>query len=457
MSNLVDIVHIDLLHKELQHLERTKRDCLLKVEEIDPLWHSKRAQLAHLVNEASPISSLPNEILAMIFEARYSSSAYELPFEILVTHITRRFRNIAISNPQLWNRIRITLNGNPAEKEVLSIYLSRSAALPLDLRVNMLDAIALRSRLYIASMCQILTVHASRWIRLSVVCHSRGVLCNVLEHLCPISVPLLKHLHIALMCEFDTGGVPADRSKAFSLGAPALRHVRVSTINLCSLISLQIHAHPTRFCEDVSGMLVAISAPLLQQLVMENVSDMKLAGFIASCRQPKYPSLRSVTIGLAKDNDLNLELLALSRAFPTTTHLSIDYQRVDFLDFLYPTVPGNNTTGHNIDQFWPSLHTLDLSSRDEQNETVPMLGRMVLGRIAAGYPIQRIRLSQFIMRLEALQGEIQWLRGRLQVEQGRIPYKTWDDNDSWTIDEDINVVCAHELIPLLNSHVLLSA
>src|SRR5882672_1060959 len=104
MSNLVDIVHIDLLHKELQHLERTKQDCLLKVEEIDPLWHSKRAQLAHLVNEASPISSLPNEILAMIFEAGYSSSAYELPFEILVTHITRRFRNIAIPNPQLWNR-----------------------------------------------------------------------------------------------------------------------------------------------------------------------------------------------------------------------------------------------------------------------------------------------------------------------------------------------------------------
>jgi hypothetical protein len=62
-------------------------------------------------DNVSPIVPLPNEVLSAIFEAGCllpPSQPPEPPFEILVSQVTRRWRNVAITTPNLWIQITIS-------------------------------------------------------------------------------------------------------------------------------------------------------------------------------------------------------------------------------------------------------------------------------------------------------------------------------------------------------------
>src|ERR1700691_1056768 len=165
MTKSADIARINSLHRELQELEHTRQDLQSEITNIDTLWQQKHSQWVFLVNQLSPLSTFPNEILAMIFEAGCSlpsSLDRKRPLEMIVSHVTRQFRNVAISNPRLWKRIRVTLRGRPSEKDLLSMYLTRSKMLPLDLRIDMMDRTHKVLLQYIESMCRILALHVDR-------------------------------------------------------------------------------------------------------------------------------------------------------------------------------------------------------------------------------------------------------------------------------------------------------
>src|ERR1700734_3638056 len=100
-----------------------------------------KLQRNRTANRAAPISKLPNEILAAIFEAGYSApfpgpepnDISNIPFEILVSHVTYAWRETAISLARMWTKIHIRV-GNPFEQLEgrSTTYLSRSKTMPFD-------------------------------------------------------------------------------------------------------------------------------------------------------------------------------------------------------------------------------------------------------------------------------------------------------------------------------------
>ena len=97
------------------------------------------------------IKNLPPELLSRIFEVgsaendsegdgeknadAIGSSAPWLSFQIVVSHVCRHWRNVAISAPSLWTRIDVTLEARPLYESV-STRLERSKGLPIDIHVN---------------------------------------------------------------------------------------------------------------------------------------------------------------------------------------------------------------------------------------------------------------------------------------------------------------------------------
>ncbi|TDL30105.1 hypothetical protein BD410DRAFT_893266 [Rickenella mellea] len=64
---------------------------------------------------------LPDEILAMIFEAGYTSDLEGNQFAVSISHVNKRFRNISLELPRLWSTI-----SNYQGISELDEYLARS-------------------------------------------------------------------------------------------------------------------------------------------------------------------------------------------------------------------------------------------------------------------------------------------------------------------------------------------
>ena len=125
-------------------LERIRNELLRQLANVDESLILARAK--H--NENAPISSLPDEILAMIFEegriypfsGRNSGAIADdigvyivsPAFELVVSQVSRRWRNAAINCPSLWTNIIIT-SWHPSQ--CLLMYLERSKSSPIDLRL----------------------------------------------------------------------------------------------------------------------------------------------------------------------------------------------------------------------------------------------------------------------------------------------------------------------------------
>lgn len=487
------------LQREMKELEAQKEYHLSKFEEIDYVWRQKKQHFFCLSNQSSLVSSLPNETLAMIFEAGCSlpssgdsESDSERPFEILVTQITQHWRNVAISSPSLWTKIRITLWGILSIKcDGLSAYLLRSAMLPLDLQIRIRNIPDVTP--HITRACQILSPHLGRFRRLFVACHNRDHVFHFFRCLPPVPVTILEHLEVAssetsadaLAAEIFPQGLPSLRCARFRgvgirnclahlstvtylhihelhhdmridyhelrsalQGFSALTHLVLSggdvfrpsssmetDINLDSLLFLHIGTHPDYFSHDVSCVLMKISAPSLQSLVLDSVFSWELEGFFEFLgpKSTKFPSLTSLTIGYGDDTSNPLDWKGLSNAFPTITQLALFYgDTSSFLSFLQKNddpSPG-----------WPRLQRLILSNRHQEAE-MPLICDMVSARIASGCPIRSICLSEFSMRQDVVKDQLEWLRERVTVDQGEISHGFWCDIvGSWSTDETLLVV-----------------
>ncbi|EKM56483.1 uncharacterized protein PHACADRAFT_207710 [Phanerochaete carnosa HHB-10118-sp] len=115
--------------KELKEQRSLLEGCIADVlGELDELRHVLRE------NEikgayCAPVYTLPNEILGLIFQEAYEHKIDEdCPDTciLIATHVSRRWRQVAISLPRLWRCIHITLS-----KSLLELYLARSGTLLL--------------------------------------------------------------------------------------------------------------------------------------------------------------------------------------------------------------------------------------------------------------------------------------------------------------------------------------
>ena len=125
------------------------------------------------------IKNLPPELLSRIFEVGSAENDSEgggaeetdairssagpapwLSFQIVVSHVCRHWRNVAISAPFLWTRIDVTLEERPPYESV-STRLERSKGLPIDIYVNC--DVKLPSDADLGFLFPLLILHVHRW------------------------------------------------------------------------------------------------------------------------------------------------------------------------------------------------------------------------------------------------------------------------------------------------------
>jgi hypothetical protein len=141
-----------LLGREVE-IKNAKAQLLSQLDELNDSLAHIRVCIAEIrdVNRDAITSSLPNETLAAIFEAGLAltkqpyvvswnprSPQRSKPFEILVSSVSRRWRNVALQTPQLWTDLRINVSKFTAG-DMLDLYLSRSKSCLLDIAFTQLS------------------------------------------------------------------------------------------------------------------------------------------------------------------------------------------------------------------------------------------------------------------------------------------------------------------------------
>jgi hypothetical protein len=201
-----------------------------------------------------------------------------------------------------------------------------------------------------------------------------------------------------------------------------------SRIRLETLKSLRF----VRSSHLTSSLLLAISAPLLETLVLEEVDNDDLEVLFSSPQRSlvKFPALRTLSFsGIWLDDN---SFVHLSRLFPTITHLKVEGAYADDFQSLarligapmwpYRTGPLDPSDGGRVtaDVIWPELHTivvwgLEMDSNTQGDAIGSVLCDMLAARRALGRPIERLVLDGEVIGM--VEGTDR-LRGYLTV-QGR--------------------------------------
>ncbi|KAK0466620.1 hypothetical protein IW261DRAFT_1407309, partial [Armillaria novae-zelandiae] len=167
---------IDLLHTnapptpiETQSLQATLSETPNRIAELDSLIDSTTSLLRYLTNDRnqalenqanakmilSPCRRLPSELLADIFircslRDRYSSPLDPHGLHWTLSHVCRKWREVAIGTPQIWSRICLffvndrLLNGSRIHEAafMLGVVLDRARPHDLDVFIQFEDDIS---------------------------------------------------------------------------------------------------------------------------------------------------------------------------------------------------------------------------------------------------------------------------------------------------------------------------
>lgn len=148
------------------------------------------------------IHSLPNELLAHTFAigslAQCLSDTSNWPtFPIVISHVSRKWREVAISSPPVWCNLFFT----DSESTVgcyEDLFLPRSGTHPLNITVDVSDGESSRRIL------PIILPHILRWWKLSITVRDVVGVCRFLHSLEGSYAPLLRHFHFCCYDEEST-------------------------------------------------------------------------------------------------------------------------------------------------------------------------------------------------------------------------------------------------------------
>jgi len=191
------------------------------------------------INSSAAVASLPDEVLAMIFEAGASRQAEDFEdnrfyFSLLVSQITHRFRTIAIATPSLWTYIDIHLAEHTS---LLDLQLQRSKSCTLDICIHDIYLprnTTFKEEAHIQLFMNKIILHAANLRRLAIRAFRPSFVKDVVSHLYNISVPNLEDFCVILDEESYTPQewLGSDNKCIFDGGAPNLSSVSLSGISI---------------------------------------------------------------------------------------------------------------------------------------------------------------------------------------------------------------------------------
>ncbi|KAJ6514940.1 hypothetical protein C8R47DRAFT_1089125 [Mycena vitilis] len=398
------------------------------------------------------------------------------PTEMVLSHVNFYWRNVALTTRVLWRHITIEQK-EPLEK--VRAYLGRSGPhTPLHLRVDVRrDIPALTEKLHLVfqhlDRWERVTIHSNlETSDIPIVARLYDASAPILEHLalcvhdvdstnieafrradleqiltqgCPrLTVLRLRGLsmhffrppitNITTLHLEQTRGIflGYECFKNLLIAAPALAHLSIhdtiideleeswppdECIPLPNLVSLRIF-FPGTLQHVFSDILISISAPRLESLVLKEAGETHLDRFLGLPGvSTKFPSLRSLTF--CDFDYLEAERLAqMCAAFPKVTEFTCIHTTA------YPptalvmmagksavAVPGSP----NGDP-WPDLHTFNANLDVDDLELVKIA---VERRKLIGYPLRVLRISgvdEFDLD-EETEEIFDWLEDNLTVER----------------------------------------
>lgn len=458
-----------------------------EIERLEVSLKATKLEYTQLKNSLAAITILPNELLASIFEAGCNTHdtwaiplptlhsarskllgtqdpLQEPPFEILVSHITRHWRNVAHTTPSLWTRITL----DTRTQHFLDIgadYITRSGALPLDLRIDMTYIRGLPPP--IKTICHLISPEMRRWGQLRVKSDWYPGLQYMLESM-PGHAPILECMDL---CYENPNVLPPDDPEhpemVLTGRVSCLTHMVLKGVTLrchlpplAALTSLECHcmqlnsAHHMvhdlfenltqltrlvlndvdfdwanvdgielpalvalylRNIPDYDQVLSVISAPSLQTLYLNTVDSNEMLNFpnalALESGQTKFPHLRTFFIKPVQYEPFFVSpesWRALALITPTVTHFGLLHDEVDkFLQaFAYTTASDTTSSiATSLPIAWPELHTLSLPEGSHTN----LLDDILSARVTSHCPIRKLQISDSIKA---------WLGGGLEAWRG---------------------------------------
>ena len=454
----------DLLGREVE-IENSKAQLLSQLDESNNSLAHIRICIAEIrdVNRDAIASNLPNETLAAIFEAglALTKQPYVVswnprmpqrskPFEILVSSVSRRWRNVALQTPQLWTDLRINVSKFTAG-DMLDLYLSRSKSCLLDIAFTQLSQ---DGRSYdpdpdfdtnnFAWRLKQLVPHATHWRQFVIEGVSVGPdMSHLFSPLAGLYAPALERMVIDCYCN------PSRVLEVFSVGAPLLSYIELMEVYFIpphdTVTSLKLGAHysPLSYTDfshlmshmrslihlsmdakiagiydlatathqsprielhsalsldlDLSwithpsvGALCFLDLPALESLVIHGTTVSIVEGFTS--HRHSYLSLRTLTLTLSLKLDFEdlepTKVREFIRLFPNIRDFAVEGTD--------PTVLLALCEAQTTDELlWPQLSTITLKSNPVQRCSLTFndIIHLVENRATLGHPISRITLS----------------------------------------------------------------
>lgn len=274
---------IAILEARARELEATEARLLPVVQHYtacSQALHHVRMSLTRLRNPNSPISKVPGEILALIFDAVPRSARHgvlirtlprvnHVPFSVVISHVSRLWRYIAIHTPSLWTTIRFS-KLNWRSLSLHRLFVERSRSRLLDIHFTCYDGMG-------AFHPSVLHLHRCR--KLVIASHEFPVVFHILQHLRTLSAPRLESFKINMLAgELEE---PLDQiGRIFEGGAPFLSSVKLCGISslgcrppLAAITYLQLHgrfsAYPVTL--ETFSEVLNIVASSLRHLSLEGM------------------------------------------------------------------------------------------------------------------------------------------------------------------------------------------
>ena len=398
-------------------------------------------------NNHAPVSKIPFEVLSAIFRAGThcnSNDASSCQFGLLVSRVTRVWREVALSTPQLWTKIWINSHRFVTNREMAESFKKRSRNLPIELYASIRFTKSVAAREHEHSLFQVISILTPRLRHLGMDCTWQGCLSYVVYYLRRTTPLLLESIDINLPDHPQDGPCEDVDVKLFHR-APSLKSVRLHGIGLqcCepppgTVERLEIH--------DVQRGMEAPTAKFrsmlngLESLTHLVLCDLQLMPDWDHTTSIDLPSLRSLHIRpsqayQAQGSQLlrwisapNLETLSLEkfydldvRAIPPGTHMSVPklillstHVRMDSLTWYYlgKALPGvtefvqrhgkcQSFLGYLRDvhrspvpeSIWPNLESVTLFGKTKSIPPDAILPA-VTARANAGFPLKRLGLSK---------------------------------------------------------------
>lgn len=325
----------------LIQLSKDKQSLLVKEADLSSQLENVRASIqdviqraAAIINSLSPISRLPTETLTTILALNQHNDddqwakvgweamihGYPVPSVIVASHVNRRFREVAISVPNLWTNINFSAKTSP---DLLETYLARSQRCLLDIKAR---DIGDRYPIHLFHDPLIRNIHRWRTYSAFNVCYESTR--SFASSLSDLMAPCLESL---VLYDFREGLSPvAERCRILTGGAPRLREVIFMRSSIfwfrppmASLTTLVVGVDGGISYAEFRELLT--SAPRLVDLHFTHyVKASPLPGHLAPIDLPSLERLHVRVFSLAIEDRIRNLLPHL--AIPNLDCLSIDME-----------------------------------------------------------------------------------------------------------------------------------